>query len=132
MRSIKFDYSYYKGTHVPIIPIEIKQKNTWFRLWAFVDSGATYSLFSIEEAHTLGLDLHDAHKRYIVVGDGSFIPALFVKIKMRIGYIEHNVEVGFSDKLGIGFNLLGRKDVFEQFKVCLSDKEKVVSFHPYT
>ncbi len=121
----------YKGTFVPIVPIELKQENTWYRLWAFVDSGATYSLFSIEEAHTLGIDLADAVKRFIVVGDGSFIPAYFVKIKMRIGYIEHKVEVGFSDKLGIGFNLLGRKDIFERFKVCMSDREKSVSFHPY-
>jgi hypothetical protein len=48
---------------------------------------------------------------------------------MRIGDVELFVEVGFSEKLGIGFNLLGRKDVFEKFRVCFSDSKKILSFH---
>jgi hypothetical protein len=38
-------------------------------------------------------------------------------------------EVGFSEKLGVGFNLLGRKDVFNAFRVCFSDAKNVVSFY---
>lgn len=36
--------------------------------------------------------------------------------------------IGFSKQLGIGFNILGRKDIFERFKVCFDEKEKVVEF----
>jgi hypothetical protein len=30
-------------------------------------------------------------------------------------------KVGFSDKLNVGFNLLGRMDVFQRFKVCFQE-----------
>jgi len=33
-----------------------------------------------------------------------------------------------SKQLGIGFNIIGRKDVFERFKICFDEKEKVVEF----
>ena len=64
----------------------------------------------------------------IVVGDGSFIPASFVVLPMHIGEVEMKVEVGFSDKLGVGFDLLGRRDVFNVFRVCFSDEERIISF----
>ena len=47
---------------------------------------------------------------------------------MKIGEVEFKAEVGFSERLGVGFNLLGRKDVFEIFKVCFDDRKKIVSF----
>jgi len=36
--------------------------------------------------------------------------------------------IGFSERLGVGFNLLGRKGIFEHFKVCFSDKERRITF----
>jgi len=36
--------------------------------------------------------------------------------------------IGFSKQLGIGFNIIGRKDVFERFRICFDEKEKVVEF----
>lgn len=77
----------------------------------------------------MGLDLRGAPQRYVIVGDGGYIPASFIKILVRIGDVEINTEIGFSENLGIGFNLLGRKDVFEKFRVCFDDSRKVVSFH---
>ncbi len=129
MRVIEFPYTLYKGLSVPIIPVQLQNRGDWFELWAFVDSGATFSIFAAREALDMGLDLSQAMRRMIIVGDGSFIPVLFVKLPMRIGEIELNVEVGFSEKLGVGFNLLGRKDVFNAFRVCFSDEKKIISFH---
>jgi hypothetical protein len=42
--------------------------------------------------------------------------------------IELQVEVGFSEKLGVGFNLLGRKDIFDVFKICFDESKKIVTF----
>jgi len=98
-------------------------------VWAYVDSGATYSIFAKHVATGIGIDLGNAVQRFIIVGDGSFIPASFVKLAMRISDFELEGEIGFSDRLGIGFNLLGRKDVFENFRICFDDSKKVVSFH---
>ena len=38
--------------------------------------------------------------------------------------------IGFSRRLGIGFNIIGRKDIFERFKICFDEKEKMVEFYP--
>ncbi len=77
----------------------------------------------------MGLNLRGALQRYVIVGDGGYIPASFIKIPVQIGDVEINTEIGFSENLGIGFNLLGRKDVFEKFHVCFDDTKKIVSFH---
>lgn len=129
MRSIEYPYTLYKRTYLPVIPVQLQHLGNWYRKWAFVDSGATYSIFAAVEAASMGLDLSHATQRHVVVGDGGFIPASFVKMPTRIGEVELQIEIGFSERLGIGFNLLGRKDVFERFRVCFSDKERVVSFH---
>jgi len=38
---------------------------------------------------------------------------------------------GFSDELGAKINLLGRKDIFENFKVCFDEKNSQVVFYPF-
>jgi len=38
---------------VPMVPIKMKGRGRWFEFWAFVDSGATYSIFSSKEAEAL-------------------------------------------------------------------------------
>jgi len=129
MCTLRFNYTDYRGTKVPIIPVELGSKGEWFNLWAFVDSGATYSIFALKYATAMGLQIEKAKQRMVVVGDGSFIPVYFLKIPIRIGNVKFNAEIGFSDRLRVGFNLLGRKDIFEQFTVCLSDKDMIVTFY---
>ncbi len=128
MRSIEFPYIVVKGSYIPSIPVFFLSDNKWKKRWAYVDSGATYSLFDLKEAEGLNVDLSHAPQRFIVVGDGGMIRASFVKLPIRIGDVEFQAEIGFSEKLRIGVNLLGRKDIFEKFQVCFSDVTKVVSF----
>jgi hypothetical protein len=66
-------------------------------------------------AAELGLDITRAKERMFVVADGSFIPAKLVKIPIEIAGRRRFAEVAFSDRLNVGFNLLGRKDVFDGF-----------------
>jgi len=42
---------------------------------AYVDSGASFSVFSYEIAMELKLNLRDAREQYFVVGDGGSIPS---------------------------------------------------------
>ncbi|MDP2753314.1 MAG: hypothetical protein Q8P40_02860 [Nitrospirota bacterium] len=128
MRSIEFDYIPFKGIYVPMIPVKIRSGDIWFERWAFVDSGATYSIFHPKELTGTGIDYKQGKKMMIVVGDGSFIPVNFIKLHLMIGDVEIETTIGFSEQLGVGFNLLGRKDIFERFKVCFSDSKKIVSF----
>ena len=112
-----------------MIPLKLKGKLDWFEAWAFVESGATYSIFHPKELTGTGLEYPCGERKMVVVGDGSFIPVYFIKLPIKIGEVEFIAEVGFSEKLGVGFNLLGRKDVFENFEVCFNDTKKKVVFH---
>ena len=113
---------------VPMIPIKMKRKEDWLEFWAFVDSGATYSIFASKEAEGLGIEMKQGKRTMVVVGDGSYIPVYLFKIPVSIGDIEFIAEIGFFDRLGVGFNLLGRRDFFNVFKVCFSDREAKVTF----
>ena len=64
-----------------------------------------------------------------IVGDGSFIPGYVFKIPLQIGEYKFISEVAFSDKLNVGFNLLGRKKIFEQFdEIIFREKKQEVEF----
>jgi len=128
MSVIEFAYAKYRDMMVPMIPIKMRGQDRWFEFWAFVDSGATYSIFASKEAEGLGIDIRGGRRTMVVVGDGSYIPVYLFNIPVRIVEIEFTSEIGFSERLGVGFNLLGRRDIFRSFKVCFSDKEEKVTF----
>jgi hypothetical protein len=124
---IQFEYLSYHGAPAPIIPIELKGQNGWERILAYVDSGAAYSLFSFEMAVSLGLPIDRSQFITMIVGDGNHIPVHLLKVPVRLASKEFEATIGFSKKLGVGFNLLGRKDFFEKFTVCFSDKNQLFS-----
>lgn len=126
---MKFPYQQRHGRFLPIIPIKLKSVNgEWITFDAFVDSGASYSIFTAEIGEILGLDVEGGEKIYVAVGDGSLIAVYLHKLEVKIGEKIIKATVGFSKQLGIGFNIIGRKDIFERFKVCFNEKEKVVEF----
>ena len=127
---IIFPYKVYKGIACPIIGLEVRGPKGRLRTEAFVDSGASISVFLIKEAGELGIDFQKGKVVYSTVGDGSCIPVYLHKLLIKIGNIPFKATVGFSPKLGIGFNLLGRKDIFEHFDVTFSDSARTISFAP--
>lgn len=70
-------YKEYRGQPVPIITIGIQYKEIWYPVEAYVDSGATYSIFSHKFSDRIGLDFKRAKLIYAQVGDGGSIPAPF-------------------------------------------------------
>lgn len=128
MRPLNFPYVNYKGNLAPIIPVGLKVEKKAIITLAYVDSGATYSIFNGSEAERLELDYKKGREILITVGDGGLIPIYLWQLKAKIEEIEFPAIVGFSSKLGVGFNLLGRKSFFEQFDVCFSDREGETTF----
>ena len=124
MSLIEFPYMLYKRYLMPIIPFLIEDH----KIWAFVDSGATYSIFSIDTARRIGIEWDKGRRQMIVVGDGSFIPTYFHDLTLRVSDYEIEAPIGFSERLGIGFNILGRTGIFDQFQICFNDYEQKVSF----
>jgi len=126
---MKFPYVQFRRRFLPIVPIRFKHRDgVWTEFKAYVDSGASYSIFHAGISEIFGLNLEEGNEEYITVGDGSVIPVYLHHITIQIAGKEFSATIGFSRRLGIGFNILGRKDVFERFKVCFDEREKVVEF----
>lgn len=128
MRAITFPYTVHKGLAIPHIPLTLKINHTPRRFWAFVDSGATFSIFKASEVDDLDFDYRSGQPVNVQVGDGGFIPVYLHRLKMTLNEISFSATVGFSARLGVEFNLLGRKDVFELFDVTFSDSNREITF----
>ena len=50
------------------------------------------------------------------------------RIVVQLAGEEIEAMIGFSKHLGIGFNIIGRRDIFERFKVCFMENARVVEF----
>ena len=124
MSLIEFPYVFHKQYLMPIVPVLIEDR----KVWAYVDSGATFSILNVDDARRLGLDWEKGRRQMIVVADGSFISAYFHELRLQIGGHETTAPIGFSERLGVGFNILGRTGIFDQFQVCFNDHLRKVTF----
>lgn len=128
MYSVEFDYARHRKRDVPLIPISLRSlRNSWVEVWAYVDSGAFYSIFDDKVAELLGIEVQEGKRMLAVVGDGSFIPFYLHKVRIKLEKDEFEMKVGFSAKLGVGFNLLGM-DLFDRYKVTFDNAGKKVIF----
>lgn len=131
MSIIRFKYKVYKGILVPIIILGIQYKENWYPVEAYVDSGATYSIFSHRFADRIGIDFKGGKLLYVQVGDGGSIPAYLHDLEVQLGEERFTATIGFSEKLGIGFNLIGRASFFDRFRVCFDEHRYLVTFEKY-
>lgn len=125
-------YKQYKGLIVPIVGIGIRYGGLWHLVEAYVDSGATYSVFRAGVAERIGLDFKKGKFINVEVGDGDKVPVFLHNLDIQLGGEIFGGTIGFSEKLGIGFNLLGRKSIFDKFKVCFDEKKRIVTFQNLT
>lgn len=102
----------------------------WIRAEAYVDSGVFLSIFSPNEAAGLGLDYQKGKETFVTVGDGGLIPVYVHRLPLQIGTATFQASIGFSPRLGVGFNLLGRQDIFTHFDVTFSDATRTIIFRP--
>jgi hypothetical protein len=130
MRSIEFKYALHKRRDIPLIPVGLRTKGKWMEIWAYVDSDSFYSIFDEKVAEILDINLETGERVLAVVGDGSFIPLYLHKVGIRIGEDEFGMNIGFSPKLGVGFNLLGM-DIFDRYRVVFDNREKKVILKSY-
>ena len=71
MHSISFPYKQIDKRYMPIIPIILYGSKEAIGVEAYVDSGAIFSVFSVEVAKELKITLKDAREQYLVVGEGG-------------------------------------------------------------
>lgn len=123
-----FRYKPFRRYPAPIITIGVRLEATWYPIEVYVDSGSAYTVLRAEIAEGVGFDYVTDERVYLQVGDGSFIPVYLHDLEIRLGSERFTATVGFSEKLGIGFNLLGRASIFNQFKICFQEDDSILTF----
>ncbi len=119
-----------KKEFAPIIPLKMFGKDGWIGFEAYVDSGASFSIFHIDRAEILGIKYEKGERIHMTVGDGGLIEVFIHRLKVRLAGEGFFADIGFSKQLGIGFNLLGRKSFFDRFRICFDDSYHFLELHP--
>ncbi len=99
----------------------------WHTFRVYVDSGADISLFRRTDAELLGLGFTQGEYRPIIGVGRTLIPAYVHTIKMKIGDTSLDAKVAFADSDEVP-RLLGRIDVFKNFKITFCEKDLEVIF----
>ena len=119
-----------QGRYAPIVYLQVWTGNRWLYLQAYVDSGASWSVFHVDVAQLLGIKLNRVKRRYMALGNGSVIPIYLAHIKVRFAGAEFMAPAGFSDALRMGFNLMGRAGFFTRFSMCFNDRARLLTVTP--
>jgi hypothetical protein len=128
---VEYPYAIVAGRRSPLIPLGIGYQDRWQRVEAYVDSGAFYSVFKPDFGLALGLEWQQGDRVYVQVGDGGFIPIYLHRVELQLQQHRFSGRVGFSEHLGVRFNLIGRVLVFERFVICFDDRQGIVRLEPY-
>ncbi|MBI1928385.1 retropepsin-like domain-containing protein [Candidatus Poribacteria bacterium] len=115
-------YRYAGARLSPVLRFGLTHNQKTTTIEAYVDTGASFSIFFPSVAQRLDLDYRSGRLTYVRVGDGGLIPVYLHRLSVHIGHFSFQATVGFSDRLGVGFNLLGRQDIFEQLAFTFNDK----------
>ncbi len=125
---MKFNYQFFEGEHLPIIPISIKRKEEWIDFDAYIDTGASTCLFPADVAEILNIPLEKGEVKKVILGDGNTITVYIHSLLISLAGKEFVAPIGFSKGLGINFAIIGRKGIFEQFVISFNEKEKWIEF----
>jgi hypothetical protein len=125
-----FRYKPLRGRLAPLITIGVRIGAIWYPVEVYVDSGSAYTVLRAQIADGIGFDYRTGDRVYLQVGDGSSIPVYLHQLEIQVGTDRFSAQVGFSEKLGVGFNLLGRAGILKRFKICFQESQRVLTFEP--
>lgn len=116
----------------PVLPVEIQDGcGEWHKFFGYLDSGARYSVFHIDVAEILGIDIYKGREIALTVGDGAKIESFIHKLPVIFAKKKLIAEISFSPSLGIGSNILGMKSLFDNFRICFNNKKQQVEVEPF-
>lgn len=131
LRPVVFPYRLYGGVLCPFVELGLKGVGgEWIKAEAYADSGAFISIFTEKVAALLGLRLSAGELTHAGGVGGVQIPVYIHRLPVQIGPHKFSARIGFSDKLGVGFNLLGRIDFFPRFDFIFSDVSQRLILQP--
>ena len=130
MPPVIYNYKMINRIKHPIITLGIRHSGEWITTDAYVDSGAYYSVFNSKVAESISVDYQKCQKVKVRLADGKELQIYLTKHVVQIGAHRIKAMIGFYAQLDYSFNVLGRRDIFDYFKVCFDEKNFQVAFYP--
>jgi predicted aspartyl protease len=119
----QYNYMQLENGHFPLIPVMVKAGNSDYHNIALIDSGASFSVFQKDAAHSLGLRIEEGSP-ILVEGAGGLLQAYVHRLTLKVAENEFLCDICFSEQYSVRMNLLGRKDFFEKFLITFDEKNR--------
>ena len=110
----------------PVVDIELMPGKKSLTVKALVDSGASFSIFRIEIAEYLGVEIEKG-ELIPLEGIGGRILGYMHKIPVKILDKTFPCKFVFSREFTVSFNLLGRDNFFSPFTISFTEKLQKVT-----
>ena len=117
--------------HAPMVPVELWTGNRWLWVEAYVDSGASCSIFHAEVRDLIRPAIARPRRITMGLGDGRVIPVDIYQVKVRFAGRQLTVPIGFSKRFGTRFNLLGRLGFFERFLFTFNERSRTLEANEF-
>lgn len=100
-----------------------------FPLLALPDSGADFSVFPMDYAEPLGIDIRNCKDRLVDTGNGKSVHHHWTKgLRAVVAGRELTLKPCFAK---IGVAVLGREDFFAEFCVVVDEHQRLVTIWPH-
>lgn len=110
----------------PHIPIILKYQENRVRFLPLLDTGADCSVFYGSDAQRLGLNWNEGKNMEMNSVNGEDFQAKRFLLDMEIEGKKFKVRMCFVQEPFASMPLLGRLDVFENFQILISERDKFV------
>jgi hypothetical protein len=110
----------------PLIPVTLTAGRKSARLLALIDSGADNTLFSLQVAAMLGLNLRKAPADSFCGTSGHEQVARYRRLTVRVGTVGYPTLVGFAELPCDVAGILGQDGFFDRFTVTLDQARGLI------
>ncbi|MBI5465238.1 retropepsin-like domain-containing protein, partial [Candidatus Gottesmanbacteria bacterium] len=111
-----------EGQFFPVIPLRFYLEKKIIDSSALVDSGATISIFRVDIAKDLGLQVEKGKEIYLG-GVGGRIKGYVHRLNVEVANKRFICPIVFSYEYLISLNLLGREEFFKRFRIVFEEKK---------
>lgn len=114
-----------RGEQFPIVDFLVYSKNRVSRTSALIDSGATISVFKVEVAKQLEINIEKGEEIYLG-GVGGRIKGYIHKLELKIANNKFLCPVVFSYEYLVSLNLLGRAEFFKRYRIIFEENKNIL------
>jgi len=112
----------------PVAEVSLRSKTVpWIQTFMYIDSGADISVIPRQVGEALELNFSRDRVRNIRgIGKGT-IPVIMADLEIKVGEKVLKSQVAWASNEDIPL-ILGRRDVFDAFKISFDQRQRTVTF----